>query len=99
LYIGRLVDERVRVGYDRLLLVGPRVLFGEKGLKTFLVEMRHRLARQIAHHQLGIRIAGAQRGDELIGEAAGLAVARIQAGVDLQDRLHGTLHQKVRWGH
>jgi hypothetical protein len=58
---------------------------GEEGAEALGVEVRHRLAREIADDELA-----AAAGDELVGELGGLAARAEEAGIDLQGR-HGRL--------
>ena len=78
------VDQRVRLGDQRLLARGALGGSGDERQETFGIEVRQRLAGEIANDHLRAIVIGAPGGDELIGELARLAAGREQAGVDLQ---------------
>ena len=73
-------------------MLGGIALFrlGDEGGEALGVQMRHRLVRgHVAHHDLRSGMAFTEGGDELLGELAGLAVAVVDTGVDLQQGGHG----------
>ena len=84
-----LIDQRIGVLDDRLLLDTALARLGQECAEAFGVEMRHHFFREIADDDFRAGVARAPGGDKFVGELGRLAVARKDTGVDLQQS-HGS---------